>query len=232
MNSAQYEELCRRFISDQFDLPMSEVKSTRIPNPQRPGMKEFVHQIDHYWETQTHVAKYVHIANAKWRSSRKVEQGDVMKLEAVRQKVGAHKGFIFTNVGFTDGAHAAAEDAGIALHIVKPSFDYARLPQTNRDAMQRELDQLAKQDRPICSHHVELRGLDLGAERKVVPSPGTAPAPSTRQATGYSTRAQTSYSTKTVGPSQHGTRGGVETRGGQPGSSSNKGSRGPPGRQK
>ncbi len=66
----------------------------------------------------------MNIADAKWRSSRKVEQGEVMKLEAVRQKVGAHKGFIFTNVGFTDGALAADEDAGIALHTVKPSFDY------------------------------------------------------------------------------------------------------------
>ncbi len=216
MNSAQYEELCRRFIADQFDLPVSEVRSARIPNPQRPGMKEFAHQIDHYWETQSDVAKYVNIANAKWRSSRKVEQGALMKLEAVRQKVGAHKAFIFTNVGFTDGALAAAEDAGIALHIVKPSFDYARLPKSDRDAMQRDLEQLAKQGRPAYSYQIELRGLDLAVERKVVPSPGAAPGPSTRQATGYTTRAQTSYSTKTVGPPQRGTRGGVETRGGQP----------------
>jgi len=216
MNSAQYEELCRRYVADQFDLSLSEVRSARILNPQRPGMKEFAHQIDHYWETKSDVAKYVNIANAKWRSSRKVEQGELMKLEAVRQKVGAHKGFIFTNIGFTDGALAAAEDAGVSLHIVKPAFDYARLPKSDRDAMQRKLKQVAKQDRPVYSHQVELRGLDPGLERRVVPNPGAAPAHSTRQATGYATRAQTSLSPKTVGPSQGGNRGGIETRGGQP----------------
>ena len=112
MDSDQYEELCRYFIAEKANLPIEAVKSVTIPNPQRPGLPVYKHQIDLYWETGDNIALYLNIANAKWRGSEKVEQGEVMLLQQVCQKVSAHKAFMITNVGFTAGAVAAAKDEG------------------------------------------------------------------------------------------------------------------------
>jgi hypothetical protein len=65
MNSIQYEELCRFYIARKLGIPINLVKSTHMPNPVRPGLPEYKHQIDLYWETEDEIAKYLNIANAK-----------------------------------------------------------------------------------------------------------------------------------------------------------------------
>ena len=143
MNSVQYEELCRYFLSVLLDVPVSEIKSVSIPNPSRPGLAEYRHQIDLYWEDGNELVSYINIANAKWRTNSKIEQGEVLLLNQVKQKVAAHKAMMLSNVGFTKGAQAVAQDEGIALHLVKPAFDYTLLPEKDREAIQRRIQEIA-----------------------------------------------------------------------------------------
>ena len=123
MTSKQYEELCRYFLASQLGIGIDKVVSVEIPNPQRPDLPGYKHQIDLFWETGDSVALYLNIANAKWRGSSKVDQPEVLLLQQVKQKVAAHKAVMLTNSEFTAGAVAAAQDDGIALHIVRPEFD-------------------------------------------------------------------------------------------------------------
>lgn len=192
MTSEQYEELCRRFIAEKTGKSVDEIKSVLIANPRRPGLPEYRHQIDLYWETGDDIALYLNIANAKWRASEKVEQGEVLLLQQVRQKVGAHKAFMLTNVGFTAGAIAAARDDGIALHTVGPAFDFAALPR-DRQAIRASLNAMATQTQaPIFSHRVENRGMDFaGIETNWVTGQARTPSP-----------APTAYETKVIAPSR------------------------------
>ncbi len=93
MDSDQYEELCRHFIAEKVGLSPDDVRSVSVPNSKRPGLPEKKHQIDLYWETSDAIAAYLNIANAKWRATAKVEQGEVLLLQQVRQRVAAHKGW-------------------------------------------------------------------------------------------------------------------------------------------
>lgn len=127
MTSNQYEELCRRFIADKLNISLEQVLSIRIPNPTRPGLPTYKHQIDLYWEREDELALYLNIANAKWRNISKVDQPDVLLLQQVKQKVAAHKALMITNTGFTSGAIAVAKDEGIGLHIVRPKFEASLL---------------------------------------------------------------------------------------------------------
>ena len=68
------------------------------------------HQIDLYWETEDAISLHLHIANAKWRGSDKVDQPDVLLLQKVKEKVAAHKAVMITNSEYTKGAIAAAMD--------------------------------------------------------------------------------------------------------------------------
>ena len=180
MDSEQYEELCRLFIAEQLEVPVSSVQSVSIPNPTRPGLPKYKHQIDLYWETGNPMALYLNIANSKWRGgAARVDQPDVLLLQQVRQQVAAHKALMITNTGFTRGAVAAAKDHGIALHVVQPQFDVSTLPCGDRGAIQGALDVLqGRIERPLYSFHVEHRGLEVDAGR--IPN---APA-----RTGYETR--------------------------------------------
>jgi len=121
MKSDQYEELCRLFLSSSFGVPLETILSGSIPSATRPGFPGYRHQIDLYWETGSEVAAYLHIANAKWRTSEKVDQPEVLLLKQVKQEVSAHKAIMITNTGFTAGAMAVAENSGIALHVLEPS---------------------------------------------------------------------------------------------------------------
>lgn len=203
MTSEQYEELCRNFIAEKTGKSVDEIKSVLIPNPKRPGLPEYKHQIDLYWETGDDIALYLNIANAKWRTSAKVDQGEVMLLQQVRQKIGAHKAFMLTNVGFTAGAVAAARDDGIALHTVGPAFDVTMLPQNDRQAIRACLATIATQAAaPIFTHQVENKGLDFagsGSNRMTRP----APAPSV---------GSTAYETKVTGPPTTGSSAGAANR--------------------
>ena len=74
MKSEHYEELCRRFVAEQTGLSVEEILSGKIPSPARPSLPEYQHQIDLHWESGDEFARYFNIANAKWRTSDKVDQ--------------------------------------------------------------------------------------------------------------------------------------------------------------
>src|SRR5262245_31159884 len=129
MTSTQYEELCRVYIAEAFQIPLEKVISKDEPHPQRPGGPEFEHQIDLWWETGNQHVQYLHIGNAKGRGpDYKVEQGEVLLLDKVREAVGAHKAVMLTPGGFTEGARAAADHYRVALYVVAPTFDTSQLP--------------------------------------------------------------------------------------------------------
>ena len=175
MHYIQYEELCRLFIADKFKLLIEEVQSVRIQNPQRPGLRKFHHQIDLYWEDGNEVALYINIADTKWRGSGKVDQGDILKLQKVREKVPANKAIMITNSDFTNGAIGAADDEFVGLHIVRPNFDVAILDPDLKDrkVIQTQLRELATNDKPIYDYKIIRRALDSdtsGTEHTSVPS--------------------------------------------------------------
>ena len=87
MNSKQYEELCRFFLAQQLGIGVEKVISVSIPNPTRPDLPAYKHQSDLYWETEDAISLHLHIANAKWRGSDKVDQPDVLLLQKVKEKV-------------------------------------------------------------------------------------------------------------------------------------------------
>jgi hypothetical protein len=213
VDSDQYEELCRHFIAEKVGLSPDEVRSVSIPNAKRPGLPEYKHQIDLYWETSDAIAMYLNIANAKWRAAARVEQGEVLLLQQVKQKVAAHKAFMITSVGFTTGAIAAAKDDGIALHIVTPNFDVSELPRGDRVAIQRSLRERASQAAgTLYSHHVEHRGLGFDAEAPAAAS--TASTVARPSAAPYETRVASVPSQQISAPSTNRMIGGGETRGG------------------
>ena len=164
MTPIQYEELCRLFLADKLEIPIEKIRSVRIPNPRRPGLPEYAHQIDLYWEDGNEVALYLNIANAKWRSSGNVNEGEILLLQKVKEKVGAHKSMMITSVGFDKGAKAAAEDEGVALHIVCPSFDYAILHPKNREVIQTQLRESFSNSKPPYTHEIVYRAFDLGTD--------------------------------------------------------------------
>jgi hypothetical protein len=162
MNSQQYEELCRFFLSQVLGIDLSQIKSGNISNPTVPDSLKYKHQIDLYWETRDEIALYFNIANAKWRSTDKVDQGEVLLLQKVRDDIHAHKAIMITNTNFTRGARAVAENQGIALHIVCPTFDYVGLHTSDRAHMQNYISQAEMQSaKPIYSHQVVYRAFDV-----------------------------------------------------------------------
>lgn len=216
----QYEELCRYFLADRLKVGVEKIQSIHIPNPKRPNLPEFKHQIDLYWETGDDVSLYLNIANAKWRSSDKVDQPEILLLQQVKHEVGAHKAVMLTNTGFTAGARAAAQHNGIALHIVRPAFDFALLPQKNLRAIQAKIQELvANSSRPIYEHQEVYKAFNLTdirsptltslrEEHPYISKP--AKSPSTKIVTGPTTRGTGGYSHKGGGLGSGG-------RGGPPG---------------
>jgi hypothetical protein len=160
MTSQQYEELCRFFISRELKIDISKVVSRTIANPRREPQphvcdrQPYRHQIDLYWETTDGLARYVNIANAKWRARMKVCQQEVLLLQKVREKVGAHKAFMITNSGFSSQALQVAADEGIGLLIVRPTFDKQGLHPTRRRVILEEIQELAKQTTSIYAYEV------------------------------------------------------------------------------
>ncbi len=166
MNSIQYEELCRLFIADKFKLSIQEVQSVRILNPRRPDSPEYRHQIDLRWEDGNELTENKYIANAKWRSSAKIEQGDILLLQKVKEKVAANKAVMITSVGFDKGAEAAAKDEGIALHIVRPDFDHAILDLglKDRKVIQTQFQKFSTTDKRPYTYEIVHRAFDLGID--------------------------------------------------------------------
>lgn len=186
MNSMLYEELCRIYLAEQFGVPVEAITSRVIENPQRPGDPEFSHQIDHYWEAGSDAVLYVNIANAKWRTTDKADQGEVLQVHAVKELIRAHKALLITSTGFTSGARGLAAQHGIGLHVVRPTFEHASIPLGDRATMRAAITQAAA--KPYTFEIVH-RGLDL-AERPVSIAPAARPGPdyTTRQVTSLTTR--------------------------------------------
>ena len=221
MNSIQYEELCRFFLAEKVGIPPEEILSVRIPNPKRKDLPQYSHQIDLYWETGDDAFQYLHIANAKWRGTDKVDQPDVMLLQQVKDDVQAHKAVMITNTESTSGADAVAQDKGIALHIVRPKFDVASLPLKERPEILVGIQKIASLcSQPVYEHVVVQRGFNFAASVSEQPStarPGQIPHSHT-SSTRHQKRVVTGY-THRGGPSSGGrNRGGFsgQSRGGGP----------------
>ncbi len=140
MNGTQYEEFCRLFLSEKLGIPIEEMISCRMPSSIRPGLSEYKNQIDLYWEDGNELTRYVNIADAKWRgNSKNVPINKVRELQQVKDEIDAHKAMMITNSGFSRDAKKFAENHEIALHIVRPNFDYATLHSKDRPTMQTQL---------------------------------------------------------------------------------------------
>ena len=224
MNSVQYEELCRFFLAEKIGVSPDKICSVRISNPKRQDLPQYSHQIDLYWETGDDVFQYLHIANAKWRGTDKVDQSDVMLLQQVKDNLQAHKAVMITNTAFTSGADAVAQDKGIALHILRPTFDATALPSKARSEILAGIQQIASTTSQCVYEHVVVqRTFDLAAsvpEHRpasqsgyISQSPTSVPGYQTRVVTGYSHRGGSSRG----GHSGGGGGRGPETRGGGPG---------------
>lgn len=214
MNSIQYEELCRYFIAQKVVLDIGQISSVRILNPKRENLPQYQHQIDFYWETISDLCQYLHIANAKWRGSDKVDQGDVLLLQQVKLEVAAHKAMMITNSGFTQGAVAVAKDKGISLHIVIPAFDVSVLPTKNRLLIQAKIKELSAsiENQIVYNHFTIHKNFELF---EIKPS-----ASGTMQNIGDSIKIFTNYNTKIVGGESNKGISGVTTKDG----TSNRGS--------
>lgn len=171
MNSIQYEELCRLFLAQQLGIDIEQVKTGDLPSPTLRGKPDLEHQIDLYWETTDAVASYFNIANAKWRTKDKVDQPDVMLLQAVKAELKAHKCVMLTNTDFTDGARSMAENNGIALHIMRPDFNYNSLESRDRAIIQSNLRNLSSGGQ-IClyQHQVIYKAFDIERPRIIAPA--------------------------------------------------------------
>ena len=207
MNSIQYEELCRLFLADKLGLSIGDVQSVTMPNSRRPNLPEYKHQIDLYWDDGNELTQYLNIANAKWRSSEKVEQGEVLLLQQVKADLDAHKAMMITNIGFTAGAKAVAKNKGIALHIVTPSFDRTilGLAPKSRESIQTHLQELITNGESVYAHEIVHRAFKLGISAAVqcsgtvktgVHSQGIAESPSNRMRQSSSDRSAPSYTKK------------------------------------
>jgi hypothetical protein len=150
MTSKQYEELCRLYLATQLKIAVDEIHSLNLVNPSVESLTEFAHQIDLYWETENEVAKYVNIANAKWRRPQAlIVQHEVLLLAKVRDNVRAHKALMITSVGYTSGAQAVAEHEGVGLHVVSPAFNPRRLERNDPGRIRRQLQELARTSGPV-----------------------------------------------------------------------------------
>ena len=215
MNSQQYEELCRHFLAKKLGVNIDHIRSIHIPNPNRPGLPEYKHQIDLYWETEGELCLYLHIANAKWRGNDKVDQPEVLLLQQVKQKAAAHKALMLTNQGYTAGAIAVAKDEGIALHIVKPNFIDSILPVRDRSNIQAKLNEVASTlNQPVFLHEIVHKAFDF---RKVtiqnqISSPFSGG--DTKIISGYETKVGGGHSHKAI--TQGSSTGSVKTHSGSP----------------
>jgi hypothetical protein len=183
MTSKQYEELCRYFAAWLFQIPIDRVRSAAIHNSARPDLSSYAHQIDLYWEIETPAALFLLIANAKWRTPPIVVGLDeVLLLQHVKALVGAHKALMMTNTGFGEGAVAYALDEGMALHLVRPGFDYCRLHPSDPEIIQSQFQGQAKllAGRPVCLHELILKGGQAAAQQQSAAEPSaTTPLEST-----------------------------------------------------
>jgi hypothetical protein len=149
-----------------------------------------------------------------------LDQPEVLLLQQVKEELDAHKAMMLTNVGFTGGAIAVAQNKGIALHIVRPDFNINLLPGKNRADIQAKLQQIERESgRPVFKHQIVHKAFDfIETSDQTRVSRGLF-APTNYQEkviSGYETKVRCDYSskattaaskdtgpvTKTLGPSE------------------------------
>ena len=169
MNGTQYEEFCRLFVVNELNIPIENIKSGKIPSAIRPGLEEYKNEIDLYWELEDKLTRNMVIVNAKWRSSDKdkVDQPDVLLIQQVKKEIAAHKAMMITSTDFTDGARKAAKNHEIALHIVRPNFEYATLHSKDRPTMQTQLQEYINDTKDPYIHEIVHRAFDFGTDSTV-----------------------------------------------------------------
>lgn len=168
MHYIQYEELCRLYIANIFEISIEEVKSVRIPSPTHPDLVEYKNQIDLYWILENEFYQYINIADAKWRKeSDTVPIGKARELQFVRDDINnANKAILITNTGFDDGVKGVADKYGMGLHIVRPDFDPAILDPDLKDrkVIQTQLQELSANGKEIYTYQIIHRAFDLGTD--------------------------------------------------------------------
>ncbi len=217
MNGTQYEEFCRLFLANELRISIDKIRSDMIPNTTRPGSSQYSQQIDFWWQDENNLIEHVNIADAKWRSSNKVEKGDVEKLLQAKEGIAAHKAMMITNNDFTNGARAVAENHRIALHIVRPNFDYAilHLDLKNRETIQSQLRESFSSSKPPYTHEVVHRAFNLGMDAETQSgAPNKTDPHSKGRVPTYSNKMvqPRSYTQKVQGGQNHSRTGGQSNR--------------------
>ena len=164
MNGPQYEEFCRLSLSNILKIPVEVIESRRIKAATQPGLSEYTHQIDFYWE-EVNVALYKNMADAKWRGdSKKVPLREIRNLQQVKNEIKAHKAWLITNTDFTRTTRNFAKNNEIALLIIRPNFDYTTLHSKDRPTMQTQLQEFFDSTEVPYVHDIVHRAFDLGTD--------------------------------------------------------------------
>ena len=164
MNGPQYEEFCRLSLSKILKIPIEAIESRRIKAATQPGLPEYTHQIDFYWE-EVKVALYKNMADAKWRGdSKKVPLREIRNLQQVKEDIKVHKAWLITNTDFTRTTRNFANNNEIALLIIRPNFDYATLHPKDRRTMQTQLREFFSSTKNPFIHEIVHRAFDFGTD--------------------------------------------------------------------
>ena len=168
MHYIQYEELCRLYIANIFEISIEEVTSVRILSPTHPDSVKYKNQIDLYWKLENEFYQFINIADAKWRKeSDNVQKGEAEKLQFFKNDINnVNKAILITNTGFDDGVLGIADKYGIGLHIVRPDFDRAIFEPDLKDRkiIQNQLQELVDNGKPVYDCTIVRRALDSGTD--------------------------------------------------------------------
>jgi hypothetical protein len=111
VNSEDYEKLVAATLRDLKLAGSKEVHHQREFVGKRTGRKI---KIDVSFELELHEFTVLCLVECKWYNH-KVDVSEVEEFRTKLDDIGAHKGLMFTTVGFQDGAVKVAKAYGIAL---------------------------------------------------------------------------------------------------------------------
>lgn len=112
----RYEQMVQRFCQEMTNAQDVQVFRLREYVGRSTGRRI---RIDISFEMQVLGAQVLVLAECK-HLKRRVEAGEIDKFHSVIQDIGAHKGFVFSTVGYQEGAIKVAKSHGIALVILDP----------------------------------------------------------------------------------------------------------------
>ena len=138
---SRYEQLCRYVMGLKYKVGAEQFRTGRLAGGSREGGR-VRHQIDLYWRSGDGVCEFLVFANAKYRKTN-IGLPEITTLLAVMQEIGAQKGMLITNTGFSRGVRKLAKDRGIALVIIRPLVDLMALPVGTVEEVGAELEKRA-----------------------------------------------------------------------------------------